>query len=72
MFELKQQSRNYRNVAVSATCRQMSCRLDTLADMQCRRVGDMGKDMSPTCRRDIWHVCKWRLGKTSQTKTFPA
>jgi hypothetical protein len=26
----------------------MSCRLDTLADMQCRRVGDMNEDMSPT------------------------
>jgi len=31
---------------------QMSCRLDTLADMQCRRVGNMNEDMSPTCR---WH-----------------
>ena len=26
----------------------MSCRLDTLADMQCRRVGGMNEDMSPT------------------------
>ena len=32
----------------SPTCRQMSCRLDTLADMQCR---DMNEDMSPTCHR---------------------
>ena len=35
----------------SRTCRQMSCRLDTLADMQCRRVGDMNEDMSPTCHQ---------------------
>ena len=27
------------------------CRFDTLADMQCRRDGDMTEDMSPTCRR---------------------
>jgi hypothetical protein len=25
--------------------------LDTLANMQCRRVGDMNEDMSPTCHR---------------------
>ena len=57
------------------TCREspdmssMSCCLDTLADMQCRRV-------TKTCRRHVAdttrHVCKWRLGKTRQNKTFPA
>ena len=54
------------------TCRQMSCHLDTLNDMLCRRVGGMTKDMSPTCRDTTHHVCKWRLGKTWQIKTFPA
>jgi hypothetical protein len=33
---------------MSATCGQMSCRFDTLADMQCRRVGNMTEDMLPT------------------------
>jgi hypothetical protein len=28
-------------VTMSATCRQMSCRFDTLADMKIGRVGDM-------------------------------
>ena len=48
---LSQNSRGLQSCTMSATCRQMSCRLDTLADMLCRRVGDMTKDMSPTCRR---------------------
>jgi hypothetical protein len=35
--------------ATCCQCRQMSCLLDTLANMQCRQVGDMTKDiMSPT------------------------
>ena len=55
-----------------ATCLQMSCRLDTLADTTFSCVCDMTKDMSPTCRRDTRHVFKWRLGKTFQKKTFPA
>ena len=55
-----------------ATCRQMSCCLDTLADMQCRWVADMTKDVLATCRDTTQHVCKWRLGKTWQIKTFPA
>jgi hypothetical protein len=46
MFEL-----NCVSVCRQRQCRQMSCLLDTLADMQCRRVGDMTEDMSPTCRR---------------------
>jgi hypothetical protein len=41
-----------------ATCCQMSCRLDTLADMQCRRVADMTEDVSATCRDTTQHVCK--------------
>jgi hypothetical protein len=48
----------HRHVRNPPTCRQMSCRLDTLADMQCRRVGDMTKDMLPTCRDTTRHVCK--------------
>ena len=72
MFELKQQSRNYRHVGNFPTCRQMSCRLDTLADTTFSCVCDMTKDMSPTCRRDTRHVFKRRLGKTFQKKTFPA
>jgi hypothetical protein len=55
-----------------ATCRQMLCHLDTLADMQCRRVVDMTEDVSATCRDTTQHVCKWRLGKTWQIETFTA
>ena len=51
VIELKQQSRNYIHVGNPPTCRKMSCRVDTLADMQCGCVGDMTKDMSPTCLR---------------------
>ena len=36
---------------MSATCLQMLCRLDTLADMQCRRVADMTNDVSAACRQ---------------------
>jgi hypothetical protein len=31
------------------TCRQMSCCLDTLANMQSRQVADMTEDVSATC-----------------------
>jgi len=53
----------------------MSCRLDTLADMHCRRVVDMTKDMSPTCRRHAMSANEGLglgIGKTRQNKTFPA
>ena len=46
VFELKQQSRNCRHVGNSPTCRQMSCRLDTLADTTFSCVCDM----TETCR----------------------
>jgi hypothetical protein len=62
----------HQHVRNPPTCRQMSCRLDTLADMQCPRVGIMTKDMSPTCRDTTRHVCKWRLRTTRHKKTFPA
>ena len=48
MFELKQQSRNCRHVG-NPTCRQMSCRLDTLADTTFSCVCDM----TETCRRHV-------------------
>ena len=56
VFELKEQSRNYDMSGIPVVkCRVV---LDTLADMQCRRVGDMNE----TCRRHVAdttrHVCK--------------
>ena len=64
MFELKQQSRNYRHVGNSPTCRQMSCRLDTLADTTFSCVCDM----TETCRRHDTE-CR-RLGKKT-TRRHP-
>jgi len=49
VFELKQQSRNCRHVGNSPTCRQMSCRLGTLADTTFSCVCDM----TETCRRHV-------------------
>ena len=46
VFELKQHSRNFRHVGNLPTCRQMSCRLDTLADTTFSCVCDM----TETCR----------------------
>ena len=51
-------SRHVLCVTMLATCRQMLCRFDTLADMKIGRVGDMADDMSPTCRRHDTRVCK--------------
>ena len=45
-------------VTMLATCRQMSCHFDTLADMKIGRVGNMADDMSPTCRQHDTRVCK--------------
>ena len=56
MFELKQQSRNYRHVGNFPTCRQMSCRLDTLADTTFSCVCDMTekcRDMSPDTTQNV-------------------
>ena len=49
LFELKQQSRNYRHVGNFPTCRQMSCRFDTLADTTFSCVCDM----TEKCRRHV-------------------
>ena len=56
VFELKQQSRNYRHVGKFPTCRQMSCRLDTLADTTFSCVCDMTetcRDMSPDTTQNV-------------------
>jgi len=68
LFELKQQSRNYRHVGNFPTCRQMSCRLDTLADTTFSCVCDM----TETCRRHVARhdtECR-RLGKKT-TRRHP-
>ena len=59
-------------VTMSAICRQMSCRFDTLADMKIGRVGDMADDMSPTCRRHDTCVCKSEHEMTRHKTTYPA
>jgi hypothetical protein len=56
VFELKQQSRNYRHVGKFPTCRRMSCRLDTLADTTFSCVCDMTekcRDMSPDTTQNV-------------------
>ena len=70
VFELKQQSRNCRHVGNSPICRQMSCRLDTLADTTFSCVCDM----TETCRRHVadttQNVAVCRLGKKT-TRRHP-
>jgi hypothetical protein len=56
---------------MSATCRQMLCRLDTLANMQCRQVGDMTKDMSPTCRRHDTPCLQMKAWEDMTDKDIP-
>ena len=51
VFELKQHANMSGKCRQKPTCRQMLCRLVPLADMQCRRVADMTKDMLLTCHR---------------------
>ena len=46
MFELKQQSQNYRHVGNPPTCRQMSCRFGHPADTTLSCVCDMTSDVS--------------------------
>ena len=49
VFELKQQSRNYRHVGNPPTCRQMLCRFGHPADTTFSCVCDM----TETCRRHV-------------------
>ena len=49
VFELKQQSRNYRHVGNPSTCRQMSCRFGHPADTTFSCVCNM----TETCRRHV-------------------
>ena len=68
VFELKQQSRNYRNVG--NPWHVVKCRVfrhsSRHAMSPCRR--HKRRHVTDTTR----HVCKWRLGKTQQNTTFPA
>ena len=68
MFELKQQSRNYRHVGNFPTCRQMSCRLDTLADTTFSCVCDVTSDVSRHVAR---HDTECRHLGTKTTRRHP-
>ena len=60
VFELKQQSRNYRHVGnFFPTCRQMSCRLDTLADTTFSCVCDVTSDVSRHVADTTQNVAIW-------------
>jgi len=68
VFELKQQSRNYRHVGNFPTCRQMSCRLDTLADTTFSCVCDVTSDVSRHVAR---HDTECRHLGTKTTRRHP-
>ena len=68
MFELKQQSRNYRHVGNFPTCRQMSCGLDTLADTTFSCVCDVTSDVSRHIAR---HDTECRHLGTKTTRRHP-
>jgi len=68
VFELKQQSRNYRHVGNIPTCRQMSCRLDTLADTTFSCVCDVTSDVSRHVAR---HDTECRHLGTKTTRRHP-
>ena len=59
-------------VTMLATCCQMLCHFDTLADMKIGRVGDMADNMSPTCCQHTHSVCKSGHETTQHKTTFPA
>ena len=72
VFELKQQSRNYRHVGNFPTCRQMSCRLDTLADTTFSCVCDVTSDVSRHVARHDTECCHLGTKTTRRHPTYGA
>ena len=69
VFELKQQTRNYRHVENPPTCRQMSCCLDTLADTTFSCVCDMTSDVSRHVADTTQNVAVWATKTTRRHPT---
>ena len=72
VFELKQQSRNYRHVGNFPTCRQMSCRLDTLADTTFSCVCNVTSDVSRHVADTTQNVAIWATKTTHRHITYGA
>ena len=72
MFELKQQSQNYRNVGNPLTCRQMSCRFGHPADTTFSCVWDMTSDVSRHVADTTQNVAVWATKSTRRHPTCGA
>jgi hypothetical protein len=69
VFELKQQSRNYRHVENPPTCRQMSCRFGHPADTTFSCVCDMTSDVSRHVADTTQNVAVWATKTTRRHPT---
>jgi len=69
VFELKQQSRNYRHVGNPPTCRQMSCRFGHPADTTFSCVCDMTSDVSRHVADTTQNVAVWATKTTRRHPT---
>jgi hypothetical protein len=69
VFELKQQSRNYRHVGNPPTCRQMSCCFGHPADTTFSCVCDMTSDVSRHVADTTQNVAIWATKTTRQHPT---
>ena len=72
LFELKQQSRNYRHVGNPPTCRQMSCRFGHPADTTFSCVCDMTRDVSRHVADTTQNVAGWATKTTRRHRTCGA
>jgi len=69
VFELKQQSRNYRHVGNPPTCRQMSCHFGHPADTTFSCVCDMTSDVSRHVADMTQNVAVWATKTTRRHPT---
>ena len=72
VFELKQQSQNYRHVRNPPTCRQMSCRFGHPADTTLSCVCDMTSDVSRHVANMTQNVAVWATKSTRRHPTCGA
>jgi len=72
VFELKQQSQNYRHVGNPPTCRQMSCRFGHPANTTFSCVCDMTSDVSRHVTDTTQNVAVWATKSTRRHPTCGA
>jgi len=72
VFEIKQQSQNYRHVGNPPTCRQMSCRFGHPANTTLSCVCDMTSDVSRHVADTTQNVAVWATKSTRRHPTCGA